>query len=131
MHSHPFAALTVCALPLLAVATPPPAPLPAAQCLQPSRINAWYIVDDRTAIVRTGPKYYEVTLQSRCPQLRHPPGLMFRANAANTNTNEGRICGESGETVSTTGRPPCAIQSVRPIDKARFKQLEKASRASR
>ncbi len=131
MHSLSCAALALCALPLLALAATPRTPLPAAECIQPSRINAWHIVDDRTAIVRTGPKYYEVTLQSRCPQLRHPPGLMFRSNASNASANEGRICGEAGETVRTTGQPPCAIQSVQRIDKARFEQLEKSAKATR
>lgn len=109
---------TVCAAP------PPRTPLPAAECLQPSRINDWRIVDDRTAIVRAGPSYYEVKLQSACPQLRHPPGLMFKANAANTSSNDGRICGEVGETVRSRGQPPCAIQSLRRIDKTRFDQLD-------
>lgn len=107
-------------------APPPRTPLPAAECLQPSRINDWRIVDDRTALVRTGPKYYEVKLQGACPQLRHPPGLMFQANAANTSSNDGRICGEVGETVRSRGQPPCAIQSVQRIDKIRFDRLDAA-----
>lgn len=119
--------LASCASVTVASAAPPPrTPLPAAECLQPSRINDWRIVDDRTAIVRTGPTYYEVKLRAACPQLRHPPGLMFKANAANTSSNDGRICGEVGETVHSSGQPPCAIQSVQRIDKTRFDQLDAA-----
>lgn len=110
-------------------ATPPPrTPLPAAECIQPSSINDWHIVDDRTATVRTGPKYYQVKLQSACPQLRHPPGLIFKANAANTSANNGRICGEVGETVHSRGQAPCAIESVQRTDKARFDQLNTAGK---
>jgi hypothetical protein len=109
-------------------APPPRTPLPAAECIQPSRINAWHIVDARTATLRTGPKYYQVKLQSACPQLRHPPGLIFTANAANTSANNGRICGEVGETVHSQGQPPCAIESVQRIDKRRFDQLNAAGK---
>ena len=109
-------------------APPPRTPPPAAECIQPSRINDWHIVDERTATVRTGPKYYLVTLRSACPQLRHPPGLIFKANAANTSANGGRICGEVGETVHSQGQPPCAVESVQRIDKTRFDQLNAAGK---
>jgi hypothetical protein len=99
-------------------------PLPAADCIDTSQINEWHIVDARTAIVRTGPKRYLVTLQSECPRLgMAPAGLMFRANPSNTVVNQGRICGEVGETVRSRNQPACAIQSVSKIDKARFDEL--------
>lgn len=104
---------------------PPRTPLLAADCINTSQINDWHIVDARTAIVRTGPKRYLVTLQVDCPQLSHPPGLIFKANQSNAVVNQGRICGEVGETVRTRGRPPCPIESVSLIDKARFTQLTK------
>lgn|SRR3546814_434928 len=109
---------------------PARSPLPAGDCIDTSQINEWHIVDDRTAIVRTGPKRYLVTLQSTCPRLgTPPPGLIFQANPSNASVNRGRICGEVGETVHSRYQPPCAIQSVRMIDKAHFDQLSaKATR---
>jgi uncharacterized protein DUF6491 len=99
-------------------------PLPAAECIDTSQINEWHIVDTRTAIVRTGPKRYLVTLQSECPRLGIAPvGLMFRPNRSNAAVNQGRICGEVGETVRSRNQPPCAIQSVSKIDKPRFDEL--------
>lgn len=99
-------------------------PLPANECIDTTQINEWYIVDARTAIVRTGPKHYLVALQNDCPRLgTPPPGLIFRPNPSNAIVNRGRICGEVGETVRARYQPPCAIESVSRIDKARFKQL--------
>jgi hypothetical protein len=100
------------------------APLRGADCINTSRINDWHIVDERTAIVRTGPKHYLVTLQSSCPQLSHPPGLIFNSGPG---ASQGRICGSIGETVRTRGQPACPIQAVSIIDKARFNQLSKAA----
>ncbi|WP_158886165.1 DUF6491 family protein [Rhodanobacter sp. L36] len=100
----------------------PHAPLRNADCIDTSQINDWHIVSDRTAIVRTGPKRYLVTLQSSCPQLSHPPGLIFHSRS-NAMADQGKICGGIGETVYTRGQPACAIQSVSIIDKARFDQL--------
>lgn len=101
---------------------PPRTPLPMADCIKTTQINDWHIVDARTAIVRTGPKHYLVTLQNDCPNLSHPPGLIFRSSPG---VGEGRICGSIGETVHSRNQPACAIQSVRLIDKARFEQLTK------
>jgi hypothetical protein len=102
---------------------------PISQCLRIDRINEWYIVDDRTAIVRTGPLRYRVDLQSRCPRLGlGPAGLIFRANPSNQVVGESRICGEVGETVRSLHQPPCAIQSVQPIDKATFDRLSSKAR---
>ncbi|HEY0198968.1 MAG TPA: DUF6491 family protein [Rhodanobacter sp.] len=98
------------------------APLRAADCIDTSNINEWKIVDERTAIVRTGPKRYLVTLKSSCPQLSHPPGLMFNTRPSG-GANQGRICGDIGETVRTRGQPACPIESVSIIDKAKFSQL--------
>lgn len=104
--------------------TPVRSPLPAGECIDTTQINEWHIVDARTAIVRTGPKRYLVTLQSDCPRLgTPPPGLVFKANPSNATVNHGRICGEAGETVRSRSQPPCAIQSVSKIDKARFDKL--------
>ena len=99
-------------------------PLHTSDCIDTTQINEWHIVDARTAIVRTGPKRYLVKLQNDCPRLgMSPPGLMFRPNRSNAIANQGRICGEVGETVRSRNQPPCAIESVSKIDKARFDDL--------
>jgi hypothetical protein len=99
-------------------------PLHTSDCIDTSQINEWHIVDARTAIVRTGPKRYLVKLQSDCPRLgMSPPGLLFRPNRSNAVVNQGRICGEVGETVRSRNQPPCAIESVSKIDKPRFDAL--------
>lgn len=103
---------------------PARSPLPAADCIDTSQINEWHIIDASTAIVRTGPKRYLVTLQNVCPRLgMAPAGLIFRPNPSNAAVNQGRICGEVGETVHSRYQPPCAIESVSKIDKARFEEL--------
>lgn len=98
------------------------APLPAADCIRTDRINDWRVVSPSTAIVRTGPKNYLVTLSHRCPQLSHPPGLIF-GHSNHQGVDQGRICGSIGETVHSRDQPPCAIKSVQLIDKARYQQL--------
>ncbi len=114
-------AVTVGATSTRAAEPPPRRPLPAADCINTSQINDWSIVDARSAIVRTGPKHYLVTLQVDCPQLSHPPGLIFRSSRSPL--AKGSICGSIGETVHSRGQPECAIESVTIIDKARFTQL--------
>lgn len=97
---------------------------PIGDCIRLDQINEWHVVDARTAIVRTGPKRYRVDLQNDCPRLGlGPPGLLFHANPSNQAVNAGRICGEVGETVSSPQQPPCAIQSLKIIDKAAFDRL--------
>lgn len=102
----------------------PRTPLHTSDCIDTSQINEWHIVDARTTIVRTGPKRYLVKLQSECPRLgMSPPGLIFRPNRSNAIVNQGRICGEVGETVHSRNQPPCPIESVSKIDKPRFDEL--------
>jgi len=99
---------------------------PVSSCLSTDSINEWYLVDARTAIVRTGPRRYLVRLQTDCPRLIEPPqGLIFHSSPANQAVLPGRICGEAGETVRSYNQPPCQIQSVSKIDKARFDALRK------
>lgn len=105
-----------------------PKPLQTADCINTRQINSWSIVDARTAIVRTGPKYYQVNLKADCPQLSHPPGLIFRSSGNNNGMDNGRICGAIGETVRSRGQPQCAIESVVIIDKARYNELNGQSR---
>lgn len=97
---------------------------PISDCIRIGQINEWHIVDQRTAIVRTGPKRYRVDLQSDCPRLGlGPAGLIFHPNRSNAAIGAMRICGEVGETVRSENQPPCAIQSARIIDKAEFDRL--------
>jgi hypothetical protein len=98
---------------------------PVSECLRPDRINEWYVVDKRTVIARTGPDRYLVKLSADCPRLGIGQQLLFRANDSNRAAGMGAICGEVGETVVSRDQPPCAIQSVSKIDKARFEELEK------
>lgn len=99
-------------------------PLPYAQCIQTDKINEWYIVNPRTALVRTGPYRYVVHLQADCPRLGiGVPGFLLRANESNKAAGGGRICGETGETVSARGQPPCAISSLTTVDKAEFDRM--------
>jgi hypothetical protein len=107
--------------------TPPPPrdPLrPVAECIDTTRINEWYIVDNSTVTVRTGPKRYLVKTQHTCPKLgRYGPGISFHPSNDKQATLPGRICGDVGETVSSRAQPPCGIQSVQRIDKKRFDQF--------
>jgi len=117
-----FAACTV------AVAGDAPArkPLDYQHCIQTDKINEWYVVDARTALVRTGPDRYLVRMQNDCPRLGvGVPGLLFRANPSNKAVGNGRICGEAGETVQARDQPPCAIASVSRIDKTQFDAMRK------
>jgi hypothetical protein len=104
---------------------------PISDCIRIDQINEWHIVDQRTAVVRTGPKRYRVNLQSDCPRLGlGPAGLIFRPNRSNAAIDATRICGEVGETVHSANQPPCAIQSVQIIDKAEFDRLSAHARRS-
>lgn len=122
--------LSMLAAPAIAAQTASHTPLrPQSECLRVDRINEWHVVDHRTAIVRTGPKRYLVKLQASCPRLGiGNPGLLFSPNESNKALGESRICGETGETVRARDQPPCAIASVRVIDKAQFDRLGAAAR---
>ena len=98
---------------------------PSSSCIRTDRINEWHVVDPRTVLVRTGPIRYQLHLMNDCPQLGAygAVGLRFRANESNRITNQSRICGEAGESVRSRLQPPCAIQSVRIIDKPTFDGL--------
>ena len=98
---------------------------PVSECLRPDRINEWYVVDKRTVIARTGPDRYLVKLTADCPRLGIGQQLRFNPNESNRAAGMGAICGEVGEEVVSRDQPPCAIQSVGKIDKAKFEDLEK------
>lgn len=122
--------LVFCAMAVAGDAPTARAPLrPQSDCPRIDRINEWHIVDARTVTVRTGPYRYVVGLQADCPRLGiGNPGLLFRANDANRALGDSRICGEVGETVQARDQPPCAIVSVRKVDKVRFDRLTKQAR---
>lgn len=102
----------------------PHKPLPYAKCIQIDKINEWYVVDARTALVRTGPYRYVVRLQAACPRLGiGVPGFLLKPSESDKAVGGGRICGDLGETVSARDQPACAISSVEPIDQAGFDKL--------
>ena len=101
---------------------------PVSSCIRPNRIDEWHIVDARTAIVRTGPQRYVVKMRNDCPRLGWGrQGLVFRANESNQINSLGSICGEAGESVRSRDQAPCALQSVRIIDKPTFDKLSAKS----
>lgn len=119
-----FLAAASCATAFAGDLSPTRKPLPYAQCIQTDKINEWYVVDKRTALVRTGPYRYVVHLQADCPRLGiGVPGFLLRANESNKAAGNGRICGETGETVSARDQPPCAISSLTTLDKAGFDRM--------
>ncbi|TAL74599.1 MAG: hypothetical protein EPN56_01690 [Rhodanobacter sp.] len=104
---------------------------PVSQCLRTDRINEWHVVDARTLTVRTGPDRYLVKLAAQCQRLSYgPPTLRFHTSPAGKAVAPFSICGEVGETVSSPNQPPCAIQSVRQIDRAQFDRLSAKARRS-
>lgn len=128
MKSLPFLCLSsAVACTAAFAATPPPrTSLPYAQCIQTNKINEWYIVNARTALVRTGPYRYIVRTPHDCPRLGiGVPGFLLHASPSNQAVGGGRICGEVGETVAARDQPPCAIASVTVTDPASFERLRK------
>lgn len=102
---------------------------PVSECLRTDRINEWHVVDARTLTVRTGPYRYLVKLGADCRRLSYgPPTLRFHTSPSERAVAPFSICGEVGETVSSPNQPPCAIQSVRKVDKARFDTLSAKAR---
>lgn len=99
---------------------------PINDCIKTDQINEWYVVDARTALVRTGPKRYLVKLQADCPRLGiGVPGLRFHMSPSTRAIASDRICGDLGEKVSARDQPPCAITSVSKIDKAQFDRMSR------
>ncbi|HEX5305389.1 MAG TPA: DUF6491 family protein [Dyella sp.] len=127
MKRTPFLLLLAAASCATAFATDAPhKPLPYAQCIQTDRINEWYIVDSRTALVRTGPHRYAVHLKADCPRLGiGVPGFLLQASEATKALGGSRICGEIGETASARDQPPCAVSAVEILDQATFERMRK------
>ncbi|MCE5232053.1 MAG: DUF6491 family protein [Mizugakiibacter sp.] len=94
---------------------------PVSMCLDPGRIRHWTAVDARDIAVQTGDGYYHVKLDVDCDGLRDGGMLMFRP----TPSTDGRMCGDSGETVVPESGMLCRVASVRPLDKDGYKALLK------
>jgi hypothetical protein len=98
---------------------------PVSSCIDLHRIGEWYVIDDSTIIVRTGPKHYRVDLKNACPRLDVGGGL----NLSTRSTYGGDrryVCGEITDRVTTVDGIPCAVKSVTPISGDTFKSMEKA-----
>lgn len=122
-----FLLLASLAAPLVSAAgqAPPRTTLkPIGECMDPARIHEWYVIDAQTMIVRNGPNRFLIRTQHQCPRLgMYGDGLHFRPSPDKQVTLL-RICGDVGETVSSRAQPPCAIKSVKRIDKAEFDTMK-------
>ncbi len=99
---------------------------PLSQCMDAANINEWHVIDDTTMTVRNGPRRYVITTTHTCPALgRYGDGLHFHPSRDKAGLDPWRICGDLGETVSSRQQPPCAVKSVRRIDKQAFDTLNK------
>lgn len=106
--------------------TPKTAPLrPVSACVDVNRVTEWYVPDDRTLIVRTGPKFFRIDLRNACPRLR--TGNDARLVASGSPGLQQRMCGDLGEKVVTSDGLPCKVDRVTPIDAETFKALEKSA----
>lgn len=122
------ALMGIAAAPLHAQGHPPvmkDKPLrPVSSCMDPTRIDQWRVIDNHTLIVRNGPRHYLITTRGACPKLgRYGASIRFHLSRSASITGQ-RICGDIGEMVSSRAQPPCAIDRVKPISKARFKALD-------
>lgn len=116
---------------------------PLGDCMVARQVRDWGVVDSRRLVVRTlGNRYYDVELGHSCRDLRRRPLLSFRDGpqplplgsgrgyrrglGANPVLDDGRICGDLGESVIPHGgvwtgsERPCRIASVRRIDRRAF-----------
>lgn len=116
---------------------------PLGDCMVARQVRDWGVVDNRRLVVRTlGERYYDIELMHACRDLRRRPLLSFRDGpqpmplgsgrgfrrglGSNPVLDDGRICGDLGESVIPHGgvwtgmEIPCRIGSVRRIDKRAF-----------
>lgn len=116
---------------------------PVGDCMVARQVRDWGVVDNRRLVVRTlGDRYYDVELSHSCRDLSRRPLLSFRDGlrplplgsgrgfrpgvGRNPVLDDGRICGDLGESVIPHGgvwsgtEIPCRIASVRRIDKRAF-----------
>lgn len=114
---------------------PPPTPQqpmrPITRCIDLTRIDEWHVIDARTLTVRNGPFRYVVKTRYDCPRLgRYGAGLRFRVSPDKRALGLPRICGDVGDEVASRDQPPCAIASVRNVDKAEFDRLDRHAQRS-
>lgn len=116
---------------------------PLGDCMVARQVLDWGVVDTRRLVVRTlGNRYYDVELSHSCRALARRPLLSFRDGpqplplgsgrgfrhglGGNPALDDGRICGDLGESVIPHGgvwtgsEIPCRIAGVRRIDKRAF-----------
>ena len=107
---------------------------PVGDCMVARQVRDWGVVDNRRLVVRTlGERYYDVELSHACPELVWRSRLSFIDGSRNISgggwnpvLDDGRICGDLGESVVPHGgfwndmELACRIQSVRRIDKRAF-----------
>lgn len=102
--------------------------LPFADCMRTDRINEWNVIDGKTLTVRNGPNYFLVRTSIDCPRVDLGGGVHFRASESDKAVGGMRICGGINEQIVRRDDPPCQIQSVEKIDKARFDELSKKAK---
>ena len=116
---------------------------PLGDCMVARQVRDWGVVDNRRLVVRTlGNRYYDVELTHTCRDLGRRPLLSFREGpmpiplgsglgfrrgvGRDMVLDDGRICGDMGESVIPHGglwngtEIPCRIGSVRRIDQRAF-----------
>jgi hypothetical protein len=123
-------------------------PVPASRitrtsdCLVPSRVIAWGVVDDRRLVVKSlGQRYHDIQLSHACRDLSRRPFITFRdgsrfsgpGSARHSGRRAGagdmRICGNIGDAIvpvsgARTGQEiPCDIRAMRRIDGALFDRV--------
>lgn len=108
--------------------TPRDALKPVSSCPRLDRITDWAVVDDRTVILRNGPQRFVAKTQSSCPRLGTGNSLRFVSSPDKKAVGEWRICGDVGDMVVSRDQPPCAVVSVKPVDKPTYDRLAKAAK---
>lgn len=97
-------------------------------CLQADRVNGWAVIDDRTVVVRNGPRHFAVRVTVACPRMDLGGGLHFRLSESGKAVGGNRLCGGINEQIVRRYDPPCQIESIRDIDKAEYDALSKRAK---
>lgn len=108
--------------------TPRDAMKPVSSCPRLDRITDWAVVDDRTVILRNGPQRFVAKTQSSCPRMGTGNSLRFISSPDKKAVGEWRICGDVGDMVVSRDQPPCAVVSVKSVDKATYDRMAKAAK---
>ncbi|MCK7593844.1 DUF6491 family protein [Pseudomarimonas salicorniae] len=88
---------------------------PIGDCIDPSRVRGFHVLDSRTLLVDAGRRRFRVVLSWSCNELHSHRGLAF-----DTRNPSGRVCGDIGDAVlpregsgGILGR--CDIGEIKPI----------------